>query len=441
MTPWNAAILRTADSLAALLAEPARPVDLDVAITARAAVLDHVSTVLADVAPRTRTRHSRPIGHAVPISFIEADPLDGLGRVLHGRIRPVLQRAPSELLDASRLVDAATSRWVDAGRYAVVATRAWTPPLVGRNGEHGQQVVAEVAVLAEAVAVLDRDLLAQAGEQPWVRQVIESTAGLRIAAREVLALHGAVRESAAAAQPNDPAAITAALAGRSGKAPTLSRDVRRLTAFLGDTPALSPHHVRACARVGRGLAVLAARDAVSTGGADLRDELGALARGLHAVATRDGREFSINPVQARAFELQLRDVHATTKLHLAGGRGLGEQEATRVARRLPDLVDLLHHRVRGEIASHQWAILDRAPDAQLPYVYASVTELAHVPPMLGPLAEAKAGAAAVRAATTEPLQPSGLADAVAAARTLRSPVGTRASQVRAASTPSRGLAR
>lgn len=233
MTPWNLAILHTANALTALLSEPPGRVDLDVAVTARAAVLDHVTTVLADLVPRTRTRHSRPIGHAVPVALIEADPLDGLGRVLHGRIRPLLDRAPSELLDARRRVDATTALWVDAGRYALVATRVWSGPAVGsRDGPRAWQVVGEVAALAEAVAVLDRDLVAQAGERQWVQQIVESTAGLRIAAREVLALVGPDCAARPAAPSNEAAAITAALAGRAGRPPTLSKDVGHLTVLL-----------------------------------------------------------------------------------------------------------------------------------------------------------------------------------------------------------------
>lgn len=166
-----------------------------------------------------------------------------------------------------------------------------------------------------------------------------------------------------------------------------------------------------------------------------------LARGLHTVATRDGREFSMSPVQARAFELQLRAVHATTRLQLAVGRGLGEQEATRVARRLPDLVDLLHDRAREQIDGHRWAIPDRAPDAQLPYAFASTTEPGHVPPMIGPLAEAKGASSAVRAATVQPLQRSRLGDALAVARTVRTPHGASRPKGREAPTQSSGLVR
>ncbi|MGQ0843067.1 MAG: hypothetical protein ACT4QF_02920 [Sporichthyaceae bacterium] len=254
MTPWNAAILHTANALTVLLSEPPGRVDLDVAVTARAAVLDHVSTVLADLVPRTRTRHARPLGRAVPVSLIEADPLDGLGRVLHGRLRPLLDKAPSELLDTRRRVDPATALWVDAGRHALVATREWSRLAAGvGEPERTWQIVGEVSALLEAVAVLDRDLVAQAGEGHWVRQVVESTAGVGIAAREVLALAGQDCAARPEAPSNDAAAITAALAGSAGRPATLSKDVRRLTVLLDQTPTLAPHHVRACARVGRGL--------------------------------------------------------------------------------------------------------------------------------------------------------------------------------------------
>ena len=417
MNPWNTAVVRSAESLAALLAEPSAVADLDVAVTGRGAVLNHVSTVLADIAPRTRTRHAMPRDYAVPVALVEFDPLDALGRILHGRVHPQLDRPPSELLDIRKPVDAITARWVDAGRYALLATRAWNGPSMGAlDGDRAWHVVAEVAALAEAIAILDRALAPMAADRPDISAIIQSTAGLRIAARETLTLTDAGTQSGSEPKPAAgpyAAEIKDALAARSPRQPKISNDVRRLTVLLSEAPELTPHHVRACARVGRDLAVLAARDAVSFNGADLRDELGRIARGMHTVVRRDRGEFAINPVESRRFELGLRELHSTTQLAFAMRTSLGSDEATRVARRLPDLVEILNERTIAQINNSRWAMPDRRENAELPYALASRTDAVHRTPMLDGLVAASRSADVLRAKVAPPMNPSGLASVLA----------------------------
>jgi hypothetical protein len=414
MNSWNAAVVRTARALASLLTEPTGPVDLDVAVTARAAVLDHVSTVLADVRPHTLARDAGPHRLPVPITLIESDPLERLDRTLRGRARPQLDRAPSELLDVARPTDPSTAHWIDAGRYAVVATRDWcTPGLGALDGSRAWQVVAEVAALAEAIAVLDRDLHIRAIARPELQRVIESSSGLRVAARELVSIATMGENSPPPKAQHDATAMKAALAARSRTAPTISTDVRRLTHLLAETSVLTPHHVRACARVGRNLAILAAADPINRTGCDLREDLGAVARGLHSAAIGDRGEFALNPIELRAFELQLRHVHASTKLALVAGAGLGPEESTRLARRIPVLVEVLTQKANAEISGARWALRDRREGVRFPYALASVDDEVHRPGVMNGLEDAAGAAAALTVKLTPPHIGSGLASTLA----------------------------
>lgn len=161
MRSWQRALANTADALVVARACGQDGVDLDVALTARAVVLEHVLTVLDDIATRPRARPVT-IGEAVPVAVIEADPLDGLARVLRGRTRLAPTRAPSELLDAGQANDPVTTAWVEVARRAFDADSLWThraaPSL---PAEQAWRAVAEIATLAHAIAVLDRDLAAR----------------------------------------------------------------------------------------------------------------------------------------------------------------------------------------------------------------------------------------------------------------------------------------
>jgi len=413
VTPWHAAVCRTAESLAAALAcDPGVP-DVDTALCARAAVLDHVATVLADVVPRTRGQATRRV---VPLTLVETDPLAALGHVLRGRRRPELGRSPSELLDPKRACDPLTGHWAAAGRHALIAGRDWTGHAVGPlDPAAAWHAVGEVAALAQAVAVLDQDLLAAAGGRTDVAAVIASTAGLRLAARETITLaapDGPPRAGGSPPARPDATAINEALAARSDRPSTLPKEVRRLTHLLDQAPELTPHHIRAGALVTRDLCVLAARDAVSFTGADLRQELGDLARCLHAAARHDRGEFALNPVRARVLEFQLRDLRATTKLAFANGQGFGPEESTALARRLPDVVEILADKTRAQIDNARWALPDRTEAAELPYTFASSTEPAHTPPSLGALSQAAAAAGALREKAAPPSRPAPEASAV-----------------------------
>jgi hypothetical protein len=343
----------------------------------------------------------------VPLALVESDPIRALGLVLRRRARPDVERSPSELFDIRRTVDPATADWIEVGRRALLATRSWTGPTVGNlEPTNAWHVLAEIAALAEAVAVLDTDLCATAGERADVHPLLASTSGLRLAAREVLALAApddqprpGPAELASAPQP----VISPAegIAARNVRPSTLAKDTCRLTILLDESAELSPHHIRACAQVARNLCVLAARSATSFTGADLRQELGAVARALHGVVTRARGEFAVNPVVVPALEFQLRDLHASTRRAFAGGVGLEPADANRVARRLPDLVEILGERTDIQIERGNWMLPDRRDGERLPYAFAERFEPSLAPPMLGHLAAAAAGAVVLRDQTAD----------------------------------------
>lgn len=402
MRIWQRDISLTAHALASLLARGPADVDLDVAITARAAVLEHVAVVLGDLAPRTRQPRATNGGRDVPLALVESDPIRALGLVLRRRARPDVERSPSELFDIRRTVDPATADWIAVGHRALLAARSWAGPTVGNlEPATAWHALAEIAALAEAIAVLDRDLRAAAGERTDVHPLLASTSGLRLAAREVLAVAApdepprpGPAELAVASQP----VISPAegIATRNARTSTLAKDARRLTVLLDESSELSPHHIRACAQVARNLCVLAGRSATSFTGADLRQELGEIARALHRVLIRDRGEFAVNPVTVPALEFQLRDLHASTKLAFAGGVALEPAEANRVARRIPDLVEILGERTDLQINRGNWMLPDRRDGERLPYAFVERSDPDLTPPMLDQLAAAATGAGVLR---------------------------------------------
>lgn len=399
---WQRDISLTAHALASLLARGPAEVELDVAITARAAVLEHVAVVLGDLAPRTRQPRATNGGRDVPLALVESDPIRALGLVLRRRARPDVERSPSELFDIRRTVDPATADWIAVGHRALLAARSWAGPTVGNlEPATAWHALAEIAALAEAIGVLDADLRATAGERADVHPLLASTSGLRLAAREVLALAAPDEQPrpgpAELAVPTQPVISPAqGIAAGRARPSTLAKDTRRLTILLDESTELSPHHIRACAQVARNLCVLAARSATSFTGADLRQELGEIARALHGVLIRDRGEFAVNPVTVPALEFQLRDLHASTKLAFAGGVALEPSEANRVARRIPDLVEVLGERTDLQIDRGSWMLPDRRDGERLPYAFVERSDPDLVPPMLDHLAEAGVAAGVLR---------------------------------------------
>lgn len=401
MTAWDCEIARVADDLTALVARvESGPVDLDVALTARAAVLDGVTAVLGDLAPRTRHESSAKGGRHVTLHLLERDPLAALGLVLRRRVRPELDRSPSELLDASLPWNAATGAWASAGRHALLAARAWwTAPPWDLPGDYAWEAVGTVTALAEAIAVLDVDLAAHnAGARPEVDRVLAAGAGLRIAARETLNLARAGPAPGPNSAP-EPSGRTVTppegmrpMARAWGEA-TISPGLGRLTVMLADVDSLTPQHVRTCARLGRDLAILTVRD----GGPNTpRDILGGLARALHFVAHTDRGERAILSASSRALEVQLLDLQQVTRSFLVGGAGtLDRDEAQRVQLRLPALVAALSTTTCEQLDDRRWAVPDRGEGEHLPFALATRPGL-HEPGLLQPLNAAASASGALR---------------------------------------------
>jgi hypothetical protein len=398
VTTWDHEIARVAGDLTALVARAQRGVvDLDVAVTARAAVLDGAAAVLGDVVPRTRHESSTTRTRHVTLHQLERDPLGALGFVLRRRVRPELERSPSELLDASGPWNAATTAWASAGRHALLAARAWwRSPCRELSGEQAWEAVGTVAAIAEAIAVLDVDLADRnAGGRPEIDRILASGAGLRIAARETLSLArsgpdpGPVSAPEPAVRVVTPAEAMCPVA-RGGAA--ISSGLGRLTGMLKDADSLTPQHVRTCARLGRDLAVMTVRDG---GPGAHREVLGDLARALHCVAHSDRGERAILPSSCRALEVQLLDLHQATRALLGRPAGaMDASEADRVQQRLPVLVAALSVTTEQQVAEGRWAVPARNEGDHFPFTMAARTGPCE-PAILQPMRQATTAAEAL----------------------------------------------
>ena len=389
MTSWDDAIRNTAAALAALATAPdrrtgwgLRAADLDVAITGRAAVLAGAAVVLAHLAPRSR--QPDPYGRRDLLAITDRDPVHALGLVLRDRGRAPASRSPSELLDAAAPGGQATRTWAAAGCHALIADRIWTLQPRHLDGEHAWHVVEQVAALTELVAVLDPALrqAATATGRLDVTAYLDRCDGLRLVAHEVTTL------AAAPGQRDTPAPGVASRPGIRAPeprrvltptdGPTAVAATRRLTAILRDTTTLDPQQVRALATVGRDLAVLAAASGATTSnggeatGGELGPQLGELAVCLNQIVMHRHGEASLVGRQAPALDYQLREL-ATYTRHAFAGRAPRPDpaDATRLAARLPPLVDALGEQARAEVAARRWAVPDRGEHTHLRYVIAS----------------------------------------------------------------------
>lgn len=398
MNAWGNETTRAALALLALLrSEPSR-LDVEVALTARAAVLDSVALVLGDLVPRTREAKTRIRPH-VPLHLLERDPVGALAAVLHRRVAPSFDRSPSQLLEAAHPTGSTTDLWAAAGRQALIAGRAWRGPEVRPiGGEEAWWSVAQVSALAEAVAVLDMDVTKACADRPHATRIIDATAGLRFAARATLDLaqQGERTLASVESEGRPPTRPTPDRALRAAGVDTSGSNVPRLAGRLASTlelnPELTPRHVRLTARVMRDLCILTARSAVDPTGANLRAELGDVARALHGVAREDRGERPLGPVSCRAFELALHDLHGAVVKAVTARTTFDPEDATRLARRLPGLVDGLARCTRAEIEGGRWATPDRRHGPHLLYAIASTTVPAKKPRILGHIEEAEAAA-------------------------------------------------
>ncbi|WP_156869488.1 hypothetical protein [Sporichthya polymorpha] len=398
VTTWDGAVTATARELAHLLATTSRrtgwgpqEIDIEVALTARAAVLAGAANVLGDLAPRTRqpNRH----GRRDLLALADQDPLRALGLVLRDRGRvPPFTRSPSELLDAAAPGAPATRSWAAAGRHALIGDRIWTAQARNLDADHAWHVVRQVTALAELVARLDPMLAhaAKAMANPDALAYLDRTAGLRVVAQEVAGLSSTSGIGAAggtrdlmhppirAAEPARP--ITPV------DGPTAVAATRRLISLVRAAGTIAPHQVRAVAHVSRDLAVLAAAARAPTDdGADLR-RLGELATCLNNVVTGRHGEAALAANPAFALEGQVRELAKYTRDAFANRmpRPHGE-DATRIASRLPKLVSALNDQARAQVEARRWAIPDRNQGTDLHYAVASADSAGQAPRMLAEL--------------------------------------------------------
>lgn len=402
MNEWHHQIALTARGLAAALTRAPGGADIDVALTARAAVLDHIAHALGELVPRTKPDRSRSTRRPlIAVEQVEFDPIGTLGAVLHGRTRPHLPHSPSELLDPTTPTHPATADWIRVGSHALLAGRAWPGDRVGTLGaEPAWRALAEIAALAQAVAVLDADLRAAAEHRPEAYAVLAATPGLRAVAGEVLILAaptGHSRQPPAATVAAEHPQLTPAVgvAARGAARSSLIRGTGRLRVLLDQASEPTPAQIRGCAHVARDLCVLAAASATSITGADLRRELGDLARELNAGLPSHG-EIALCSVPARALELQVRELHVASRKAFTAMSALHPDNANRLARRLPDLVELLADKARDQIEHRRWATPDRREDAPLPYALASCSDPGRTPPLLTALRQAVGPAEVLR---------------------------------------------
>lgn len=409
MIEWHTELARTATTLGELLARDRAaedPLDVDVAITARAAVLASAGNVLGHLVPRTR--QPGPQGRrAVTVRLLERDPLRALGLILQQRPRPELSRSPSELLDPAVSSGGATALWAAAGRHALLADRAWSasaPPHVA--AEDAWRAIEQISAIIEAVALLDADIAQAHGGRKDIAAVLAAGQGMELVARRVgdLAAHPATyAELKASPTRPRPDASRIESIHRAG-APGLAAQAHRLTALLRTASELAPGHVRGAAAVGRDLAILAAPTATGSDGRDLRAELGDIARNLNAAVTSNHGESTVRrPLRQPALDLAITELGARTRAAFADRTTtvISPAQANALARTLPPLVSCLSAQARAQVAEHRWAVPNRVEGDTLPYTFASATDPAHRPPLFVDLHHARTAARALHERTRE----------------------------------------
>jgi hypothetical protein len=402
MTTWDEVVHGIAVRLSELAHLPGgrdrnvgQQIDVEVAVTARAAVLASAAVVLQDVAvPREQPARLDLLAMA------ERDPVRALAIRLQGRGRPRVTRSPSELLDAAAPGGDLTRRWAAVGRDALTADQMWSalPPQL--DGERAWYAVREVAALIELVTACDERLrtVEMQLSHPDLVAYLGCSAGLRLIAREVRSLAEAPTGRAPgprtwAINGPEPRRVIVPTDGRSACAA-----LRRLNSLLKDADVLAPAHVRVVATLGRNLSILAAKaGAIDPEGRPLREGLGELAAELQQLVMGRHGEAAIVECHAPLLEHQIRELARYTDAAL-GGRALlpDTAEASRLGARVPRLLGVLAEQTRTQVDSRRWAIPDRSQRTPLRYTIATRQDPDRMPRMLTELERAVAAAGALR---------------------------------------------
>ncbi|WP_293769476.1 hypothetical protein [Sporichthya sp.] len=373
-------------------------IDLDVAVTARAAVLAGAAVVLQDLSAVPRELPTS--GRMDMLAMAERDPVRALAIRLQGRGRPRLTRSPSELLDAAAPGSDVTRRWAAVGRDALWADQMWSAVVRQLDGEHAWHAVREVAALIELVTACDQALrtVVVAASRPDLVAYLDCSIGLRLIAREV-------RSLADAPTGREPESPTRAISGPEPRrviAPTDGRSacaaIRRLTTLVKDADVVAPAHVRVVATLGRDLSILAARaGALTADGRPLREGLSELVAELHQVVLGRHGEAVMVECHAPALEHQIRELARYTHAALGGRAPLPDNtEASRIAGRVPRLLGVLAEQTRTQVDHRRWAIPDRSQRTCLRYTIATRQDPDRMPRMLTELERAIAAASELR---------------------------------------------
>jgi hypothetical protein len=160
--------------------------DLDVALTARAGVLELAMVVQRDL--------TRPAGRssAAEGSRLEAHPVAGLADALQRHPRVPAEAAPSDLLMGEADSDVGRA-WQLIGRHAISAQHHWNTGSLRATGPQAWAGLADMAAVGSVIAELDADLAASARSLPGRERAAVGlaggvTSGLRVAARLVAEL-------------------------------------------------------------------------------------------------------------------------------------------------------------------------------------------------------------------------------------------------------------
>lgn len=374
--------MSAADELALLARELARlaargssraldPAGVRTALAARTQMLDLLRQLLHD-AVDGRLDRARSGGASLSVGAVDANPVAALYAALHRSRRDTAEVAAAwaqavTVADAAvrspvapEAAEAARESWDRVGQHTEVAEQLWSAQRPLLTLDERWSVIADVAALAQALTVVDQDLLVAAREHQLTATaaVVERIAGsgMRAAAAETAAL--AASGTLPPWEEADPAPGLVLLV-RSPE--DLAAAQERLVGLLQLAPELSP---QAVVLVATGQARLLAAAAAGLGRVGGREDevsrAGALARHLTAAA-RYGHQV------AGRYRGDQRPVMQTREIVQALGAGRVEhppEHLAAAAARSPAVIRTLARRADQLTREGRWLVVN--PSAQRP---------------------------------------------------------------------------
>lgn len=155
---------------------------LDVAIAGRRETLELLRTVLSETTGISRddtavVQWRRRTSMRRSVEELEAHPVAVLARTLAAHPSPRPQEALSDTI-ATSTGGGARLAWSRVARHALLAGHEWSTRPARPTPDQQWSVVADVAALAQAVTVLDRDLTEVARRRPDVDPALAEADGL-----------------------------------------------------------------------------------------------------------------------------------------------------------------------------------------------------------------------------------------------------------------------